>query len=167
MLRIGMRFSTTSLIALLLLAGCGGAQKPGLTELERQSLALGEAFGKAALDENWVAARRLTTEKYQQTYKAAALRDGFLEAMSKHEQRVDLDAVSVSLAALPTGRRDAQDTFGMEDPPPATQWKALVYVGVGEKRNGAEEVTVGVDARLLLIDDGTGLKIADVAWRRR
>lgn len=162
-----MRFSTASLIALLLLAGCGGAQKSGLTELERQSLALGEEFGAAALDENWVAARRLTTKKFQGTYKAAALRDGFMEAMSKHEERVDLDGISVSLAALPTGKRDAEDTFGMEDPPPATQWRSLVYVGVGEKPSGADEVTVGVDARLLLIDDGTGLKIADVAWRRR
>ena len=127
--------------------------------------AVAKAFGEAAMHGDWAKAYSLTTLAFQASVSQSALQgqyDDLINQIKEGDPNFKPDTVEVDHGDLPSDEREMRETYNVTAAPAKRQWKAWVFSLIGKRDQG--EMYAGVDAMLLIVDQGGQNKIAHAAF---
>lgn len=120
-------------------------------------------FGDAVLAGNWDAAADLVAAPYRAKLSKVALKaqyDKLVSQIKFTDPEFKADGVEVGAGDLPTSVDDARGPYKIDPVPDRSKWLAWVRASIGDKQG--DTVEQGVDAWILVIDDGGQPRIGHV-----
>jgi hypothetical protein len=148
------------------LACDAGSSRAGGEEEERPEYRdLTQRFGEAVLRGDWAAAYAMTTATFHGAVGQAQLQaqyENLLREIREDEPGFQPNRVIADFGVLPSNETEAKETYDILMVPPQATWKAWTAAGIGFGDD--QGIVQGIDARLLIVDDGGQLKIGWVRF---
>ncbi len=142
--------------------GCSKPDDPRANEESSKEAvrAVAQKYGEAIVKGDWAAVRALGTARYQADHTAEQLKaefDDFNTKVSEGGPPLKFNAVQIDTGELPSSVAEAQDTYGIKNPPPISTWRGWVFAIIGEGKPG--EVDRGFEVRLFVVDEAGQLRV--------
>ncbi len=164
-IRIGFLVATLGAIL-----GCqptvqeGGVAGSGI---EADCRAIAKRFGESVLSGDWAAAHAMTSPSFRARVSKEQMEAGYAELMAmirEDDPQFLPNAVDTDMGELPDDEADASHNYEILNPPPKETWRGWTFAEVGFKAPGEDTIERGIDALLLIVEEGNQFTIAWVDW---
>ncbi|MBS1718177.1 MAG: hypothetical protein JSS72_10655 [Armatimonadetes bacterium] len=160
------------LVACWTVVGCGpkgansagqGADSHAQEQASAQDCkAFATQYAQLMMKRDFNGMRALGTQAYQVSHTMEQLQAGFDEKFNDlvtGEPNFKLTSYEIDNGSLPSSVKEAQDTYGIKDPPDQKTWRGWYFcvIGQGEKPTSVDK---GFEARIFIVDEGGQLKVA-------
>lgn len=152
---------------LVAISGCKSAditaQPTGDSPAVLKSREIATQFGEAVLADNWKGAADLVAPAYRSKFTAKSLQSQYEKLVSQikfTDPEFKPNGLEIGAGDLPTSVDDARGPYKIDPVPDRSAWLGWVRASIGVKKG--DSVEQGVDAWILVIDDGGQPRIGHV-----